>query len=260
VEWSVLSGRRLQLTLHDQKNSSIARLLAIDDDVDLCESLRTYLEPEHFQLECSHRGEEGLKRALSQDFDFVILDVMLPGINGFEVLRRLRAQSGVPVLMLTARGDEVDRIVGLEIGADDCLSKPFNARELVARIHAILRRSRYEVDSPGSRRYPGVLTVGDVCLDSGTRTVHQGDSAVELTAVEFDLLELMLRSAGRVLSRDLLAAKVLDRQLSPLDRSIDNHISQLRKKLGARREGFERIKTIRGVGYLYSKTSTNESS
>ena len=245
------------MTQFDQNSSSIARLLAIDEDVDHCELLRTYLEPEHFQLECSHRGEEGLERVLSQDFDLVILDVMLPGINGFEVLRRLRAQSSIPVLMLTARGDEVDRIVGLEIGADDYLPKPFNPRELVARIHAILRRSRYEADQHVSRRYSGVLIVGDVRLNSGTRAVYLGDSPVELTAVEFDLLELMLRSAGRVLSREVLTAKVLDRKLSPLDRSIDNHVSQLRKKLGARCEGFERIKTIRGVGYLYSNTSTD---
>jgi DNA-binding response OmpR family regulator len=247
------------LTLNVQKSSSIARLIVIDDDVDLCELLRTSLELEHFQLECSHQGEEGLERVLSQDFDFLILDVMLPGMNGFEILRRLRAQSNIPVLMLTAKGDEVNRIVGLEIGADDCLPKPFNPRELVARIHAILRRSRYEAVERGSRRYPGLLIVGDVRLDTGTRTVHQGDSGVELTAAEFDLLELMLRSAGRVLSREVLAAKVLDRELSPLDRSIDNHISQLRKKLGARCEGFERIKTIRGVGYLYSNASSDAS-
>ncbi len=248
------------MTQDDQNSSSVARLLVIDDDVDHCEFLRAYLEPEHFQLECSHRGEAGLERALSQGFDLVILDVMLPGINGFEVLRRLRAKSRIPVLMLTARGDEVDRIVGLEMGADDYLLKPFNPRELVARIHAILRRARYEADEPGSRRYPGVLIVGDVRLDSGTRSVNRGDSPVELTAVEFDLLERMLRSAGRVLSREVLAAKVLGRELSPLDRSIDNHISQLRKKLGARCEGLERIKTIRGVGYLYSKTSTDTAS
>jgi two-component system response regulator CpxR len=250
----------VQLTENDEDRSTIARLLAIDDDVKLCESLRTYLELEHFQFECSHRGEEGLSRALSDGFDLVILGAKLPGISGFEVLRQLRFGSRVPVLVLTAQGDEVDRIVGLEIGADDCLSKPFNPRELVARIHAILRRSRYEAGESRSKRYPSVLSVGDVRMDSGTRTVYKSGSPVALTAVEFDLLERMLHSAGSVLSREELAAQVLDRELSPLDRSIDNHISQLRKKLGAHCEGIERIKTIRGVGYLYSNSEANANS
>ena len=179
---------------------------------------------------------------------------MLPGISGFEVLRRIRTGSGVPVLMLTARGDDVDRIVGLEMGADDYLPKPFNPRELVARIRAIQRRvepRRERAADP--ERAPGRLIVGDVQLDPGARVVLQEGRPVDLTSVEFALLELLLRAAGQVVTREELAKEGLGRRLSPYDRSIDVHVSSLRKKLGHQLGETERIKTVRGVGYLYGR-------
>src|SRR6266446_7617242 len=173
------------------------QILIIDDDVALCELVTEYLEPHGFQIKSVHRGDTGAEAALSGDFAIVVLDVMLPGLNGFEVLRRLRAESKVPVLMLTARGDDVDRIVGLEIGADDYLPKPFNPRELVARIRAILRRTR-RTEPHGAAAVPEVVRVGDVELDPATRSVRHAGQAVDLTSVEFSLLEVLLREAGRV--------------------------------------------------------------
>ncbi len=227
------------------------QILVIDDDVALCELVLEYLQPLGFQIEAVHRGDVGAERALSGKHSIVVLDVMLPGLNGFEVLRRIRAESKIPVLMLTARGDDVDRIVGLEIGADDYLPKPFNPRELVARIRAILRRTKSH--EPGDHTTPRVLTVGDVELDAGTRVVRRAGDSVELTAVEFDLLERLLRAAGRVITREELSREVLGRSTSPFDRSIDMHISNLRKKLGHQVGDVERIKTVRGVGYIYAQ-------
>jgi DNA-binding response OmpR family regulator len=229
------------------------QILIIDDDAALCELVTEYLEPLGFQIESVHRGDSGAERALAGEHSMVVLDVMLPGLNGFEVLRRIRAESKVPVLMLTARGDDVDRIVGLEIGADDYLPKPFNPRELVARIRAILRRAK--PDEPAGRTRTKLLTVGDVELDMGTRTVYRGGDAVELTAVEFDLLEKLLRSAGHIITREELSKDVLGRSVSPFDRSIDMHISNLRKKLGHQFGNIERIKTVRGVGYIYAQVN-----
>lgn len=230
------------------------RILIIDDDVALCELVTEYLEPLGFEIEAIHRGDEGAKRALEGKHSIVVLDVMLPGLNGFEVLRRIRAESALPVLMLTARGDDVDRIVGLEIGADDYLPKPFNPRELVARIRAILRRT--SADAGGVPTKP--LRVGDVELNVGTRMVRCAGKLVELTAVEFDLLEKLLRAAGRVIRREELSKEVLGRSPSPFDRSIDMHISNLRKKLGSHAGATERIKTVRGVGYIYAEVGTSE--
>ncbi len=229
------------------------QILIIDDDVALCELVTEYLEPLGFQIESVHRGDAGAERALAGEHSLVVLDVMLPGLNGFEVLRRIRAESKIPVLMLTARGDDIDRIVGLEIGADDYLPKPFNPRELTARIRAILRRTTSEapVDQVLEKR----LQVGDVELDSGTRAITRGGQNVELTAVEFDLLEKLLRSAGQIVTREELSKQVLGRSSSPFDRSIDMHISNLRKKLGHRADATERIKTVRGVGYIYAQVS-----
>jgi len=229
------------------------RILVIDDDVDLCELLTDYLTPEGLQVEAVHDGDRGADRALSGDHALVVLDVMLPGISGFDVLRRIRAGSKVPVLMLTARGDEVDRIVGLEMGADDYLPKPFNPRELVARIRAIQRRVE-----PGREREPGSgkaaekVVVGDVQLDPGARVVLQRGQPIDLTSVEFALLEVLLRAAGQVATREDLAKEGLGRRLSPYDRSIDVHVSSLRKKLGHQLGGAERIKTVRGTGYIYT--------
>lgn len=225
------------------------QILIIDDDVALCELVTEYLEPLGFKVDSVHRGDAGADRALAGKYSIVILDVMLPGVNGFEVLRTIRAQSKLPVLMLTARGDDVDRIVGLEIGADDYLPKPFNPRELVARIRAILRRTGAEPLSSGTAK---PLIVGDIELDPGTRVVRRSGKMIPLTAVEFDLLEKLLRGAGRILSREDLSKEVLGRNTSPFDRSIDMHISNLRKKLGHQVGAVERIKTVRGVGYIYA--------
>ena len=228
-------------------------ILVIDDDVDLCELLTDYLTPEGFQVEAVHDGERGADRALSGDHALVVLDVMLPGISGFDVLRRIRAGSKVPVLMLTARGDDVDRIVGLEMGADDYLPKPFNPRELVARIRAIQRRveSRLERES-GPAKAAERVVVGDVQLDPRARVVLQRGHPIDLTSVEFALLEVMLRAAGQVVTREDLAKEVLGRRLTPYDRSIDVHISSLRRKLGHQVGDMERIKTVRGTGYIYT--------
>jgi two-component system response regulator CpxR len=225
------------------------RVLIVDDDVELCELVAEYLTPEGFEVEAVHNGEEGLKRARSGEHVLVVLDVMLPGMSGLDVLRRVRAESRVPVLILTARGDDVDRIVGLEIGADDYLPKPFNPRELLARIRAILRRSQTPA-APSLER----ITVGDVELDPAARTVRRTGELVELTSVEFGMLEALMRASGQVVTREQLAQSVLGRKFMPYDRSIDMHVSKLRKKLGDS-DGAERIKTIRGVGYVYTRPS-----
>ncbi|MGH9943437.1 MAG: response regulator [Pyrinomonadaceae bacterium] len=228
------------------------KILVVDDDVELCELVVEYLAPEGFNVETVDDGLEGVERALANDYAIIVLDVMLPSINGFEVLRRLRARSRTPVLMLTARGADVDRIVGLELGADDYLPKPFNPRELVARIHAILRRTQTRSETDGSTASSETLTVGDVRLNVGARTVHRGGELIELTSAEFDMLTKLIANAGRVVSRDELAGAALGRPLAPLDRSVDMHISSLRRKLGHEVNGIERIKTVRGTGYMYT--------
>lgn len=224
----------------------LEKILIIDDDAELCEMLSEYLRKEGFEVESVQHGTRGLERARTGNYDLLVLDVMLPGMNGFDLLRELRTASEVPVLLLTARGDELDRIVGLEIGADDYLPKPFNARELLARIRAIGRRNARTAASP---KHP--VSVGDVELDPGTRTITLNGKVLDVTTVEFNLLEMLLRAAGNVVSRDDIASTVLGRELSPFDRSIDVHISKLRKKLGNLPNGRERIKTIRNTGYMY---------
>lgn len=225
----------------------VDRILVIDDDVELCSLVSEYLRPEGFQVDAVHDGKNGLTRALSGDHLLVVLDVMLPGMNGFDVLRKIRDSSRIPVLLLTARGEDVDRIVGLEIGADDYLPKPFNPRELVARIRAILRRTQGKSETA----VPDVIRVGDVELDPATRSVLHRGKPVELTSVEFDLLQVLLREAGRVVTREALVDKVLGRKFSPFDRSIDMHVSKVRKKLGDSDSG-DHIKTIRGAGYIFA--------
>jgi two-component system response regulator CpxR len=232
-----------------------AELLLIDDDRELCQLLEQYLTSEHFKVEIVTDGELGIELALLGRHNAVILDVMLPGINGFEVLRRIRAHSDVPVIILTARGEEVDRVVGFEIGADDYVSKPFSPRELAARIRAILRRANHKEIQHVSTKIRKKITVGDICLDPGSRSVTHSGQPVELTSVEFGLLEILLHSAGRVVTRDQLCKEVLDRDLSPIDRSVDMHISRLRKKLGIEGDPHNNIKTIRGVGYLYTQSA-----
>ena len=228
------------------------QILVIDDDIELCELLNDYLSGEGFVIETVNNGKQGAEEALATEYDLVILDVMLPEMNGFDVLRKIRESSKVPVIMLTARGDDIDRIVGLELGADDYLPKPFNPRELVARIRAIQRR--VEVAEPTSSSDPGFveLNVGDIVLCKTNRMVKRAGDNIELTSVEFNLLEVLLTRAGEVISRDDLVEKVLGRRLSAYDRSIDVHVSALRKKLGHYDGNTERIRTIRSVGYLYS--------
>ena len=247
------------------------RILVIDDDMELCELLRDYLRPEGFEVEAVHNGFEAIARALSEEHALAILDVMLPGVSGFEVLRRIR-EGGcrVPVLMLTARGADVDRIVGLEMGADDYLPKPFNPRELVARIRAVKRRAGAAASqlNPGATAGPAGgdvagpnksagraprIAVGDIELDAGARAAFKAGVAVELTSVEFSLLEELLQNAGRLLSREELSNRILGHGVfSPYDRSVDVHISNLRKKLGPGQGGIQRIKTVRGSGYVYA--------
>ena len=227
----------------------MSRILVVDDDLDLCELLAKYLRREGFEFEMVHNGEAGVHRALAGAYALIVLDVMLPNMNGFEVLSQIRARAQTPVLMLTARGDDVDRIVGLEMGADDYLAKPFNPRELVARIRAILRRSRVDAEAPPAEQ----LVIGDIDLDKATRRVTRAGKPLTLTAVEFDLLEALMRAAGRIVTREELVKAILGRDLTPYDRSIDTHVSNLRKKLGHYVDGIERIKTVRGVGYIYAR-------
>ena len=220
------------------------RVLIVDDDVALCELLAESLNTEGFAIEAVHNGPRGLERALSQDHALVILDLMLPGMGGLDVLRRIRARSQVPVLILTARGEDVERIFGLEIGADDYLPKPFNPRELIARMRAILRRTVRAAAAIEP------LIVGDIRLDPAAREVRLRDALLALTSVEFTLLEMLLQHAGRVVTREQLTETVLGHKLGPFDRVIDVHVSNVRKKLGSSHGG-ERIKAVRGSGYLF---------
>jgi two-component system, OmpR family, response regulator CpxR len=224
------------------------KVLIIDDDEELCELVSEYLAAEGFETTCVHDGAEGLEKARSGEFDLAILDVMLPKMNGFEVLASLRQSSELPVLMLTARGDEADRIDGLESGADDYISKPFNPRELLARLRAILRR----IGPDDEQAQPERLNVDDLELSRTARSVVREGEELGLTSVEFELLSTLLKNAGSVIRKEDLSETVLERPLSPYDRSLDMHISNLRKKLGPRKDGSERIKTIRSVGYIYT--------
>jgi len=220
-------------------------VLVVDDDVELCASLKRLLKMDGFSVKAVHDGESGVRNALEGKYELVVLDVMLPGGDGRKALRRIRLTSRVPVIMLTARGDEADRISGLEGGADDYLPKPFNPRELVARMRAVLRRNS------GSAP-PEVLRIGDLQIERGKRRVVRNGDDVALTGAEFDILLLLVRSAGKVLSREEIAEAALGRSIGVFDRSIDNHISNLRKKLGAHVGEVERIQNVRGTGYVYA--------
>ena len=217
-------------------------LLIIDDDAELCALLAEFLAREGFSLVSEHDGQKGLDMALEGDYALVVLDLMLPSLDGFAVMKQLRARSRVPVLMLTARGEDVDRIVGLELGADDYLAKPFNPRELVARIRAILRRAQ----APSKGR----LEINGVTIDPGARSVTCDGHEIEMTTLEFDILEVLMRAAGRVVSRDALMESMYNRKATPFDRSIDMHVSHLRRKLESDRA---LIKTVRGVGYQFCR-------
>jgi two-component system, OmpR family, response regulator CpxR len=220
-------------------------VLLVDDDVELCHSLRRLLGMDGFSVKAVHDGDSGVQHALKGEYGLVILDVMLPGGDGRKVLRRIRLTSQVPVIMLTARGDEADRIAGLERGADDYLPKPFNPRELVARMRAVLRRK-------GASPPQKIFKIGDLLIDCGQRRVIRNGVDVALTGAEFDILLLLVRSAGRVLSREEIAEAALGRSMGFLDRSIDNHVSNLRKKLGPLSGEAERIQNVRGAGYVYT--------
>ena len=219
-------------------------VLLIDDDVELSSMLTEYLGKNGFRVRTAHRGDTGLKSALQRPWALILLDVMLPGMDGFEVLKRIRAESTVCVLLLTARGEDVDRIVGLEIGADDYLPKPFNPRELLARMRAVLRRNVAQA-SPHS----AVLRVSDLELDPAARKVEKAGKVLDLTDVEFGLLEALMQSAGKVVSREDLSTSVLGRPFDPFDRSLDMHVSRLRRKLSQSSGDEEQVKTIRGIGY-----------
>ncbi len=235
------------------------RILVVDDDEKVCDLLTRYLSREGFEVEIVDNGRDGLEKACSGLFDMVLLDVALPVLNGFDVLRSVRVRSDVPIVMLTGDGDEVDRIVALEVGADDYLTKPFNLRELLARVRAILRRTNYGRALRDAAESETRLVVGDVEMNTGTRSVIRAGEDVELTALEFNLLEILLRSAGRFVLREELIQTIFNRAPYPYDRSIDVHISKLRKKLGHKAQGIERIKTIRNVGYLYSRSKAEQS-
>jgi DNA-binding response OmpR family regulator len=254
VRTNLNQDRNLSLPQGSKTDKSSAcpaqRILVVDDDGELCELVAEYLAADGFQVAAVHNGIQGVEEALSGEFELVVLDLMLPGIEGYEVLRRIRSQSSIPVIMLSARGEETDRIRGLETGADDYLPKPFNPHELAARIHAVLRRASARA-AEIVQSAPGRVVLGDVTLDAGARLVLCRNQEVDCTSVEFDLLEVFLRNPGRVIPRGELSRAVLGRELGPLDRSIDVHVSNLRKKLGPLLDGGERIKTIRSAGYLY---------
>jgi two-component system response regulator CpxR len=221
------------------------RLLVVDDDRKLAGLIRDYLTPMGYEVEMRHNGPDGLAEALANPYMAVILDVMMPGMDGFGVLRELRKKSDVPVLMLTALGDEADRIVGLELGADDYLPKTFSSRELLARLRAVTRRTRIQPQESAVRE----LVAGPLRLCEETHTVVLNDAPLDLTTLEFSILASLLKSRGRVKSRERLIEEVSERRFDVFDRSIDVHVSSLRRKLGDDAKNPRFIRTIRGIGY-----------
>jgi DNA-binding response OmpR family regulator len=233
--------------LSDQEADS-RRVLLVDDDPQLCSMLAEYLQREGFVVSTVHNGQAGVDAIAEGGIDVVVMDITMPVMDGFEALRRIRTISDVPVVMLTARGDEVDRIVGLEIGADDYLPKPFNPRELTARLRAVLRRASL---SPTAVSGNDALEHGSVRIEPGSRRLLKHGESVSVTATEFVIAELLLRSAGQIVTKDDLMEKALGRRLTPYDRSLDTHIANLRRKLGTADDGSSLIKTVRGQGYLF---------
>ena len=227
------------------------KVLIIDDDKKLCRLIKDYLEPMGYDVEAAYTGIEGLKMAFAGDFHVVILDVMMPGIDGFEVLRMLRKETDLPVLMLTARGDETDRIVGLEMGADDYIPKTFSTRELLARLRAVTRRYFKSDASTGPVANEELMISGDLVISRTSRTARLGAKTLDLTPVEFDLLVCLAKAPGRVLSRDQLLDAVAGRNYEVFDRSVDVHVSSLRRKLGDNSRDPKFIKTVRSAGYMF---------
>ncbi len=225
----------------------MSKVLIVDDDVDLTVMLSQFLIREGFQVHAVHDGETGVAQALGGDYSVVVMDIMMPRISGIEALRRIRGASNVPVLMLTARGDNIDRIVGLDMGADDYVPKPFNPGELVARIRAILRRveGREAATSRGAR----VLQAGGLTLWLGSRRAQWQGQPLELTGTEYTLLEVLARHAGQLISKQEISVQAFGQPLGPFDRRIDVHISSIRQKLGVRSDGQSWIQSVRGQGY-----------
>ncbi|WP_420588551.1 response regulator transcription factor [Bacterioplanoides sp.] len=221
-------------------------ILLVDDDLELCELLKRYLERELFKVTLVHDARNGLEEALTGKYQAVILDVMLPGGNGVEILRSIRQRSDLPVLMLTAKGDEMDRIEGLEIGADDYMPKPANPRELAARLRSVLRRNR-TADVADTN-----IELDELMINLDQHQVSREGNVLDLTATEFNILCVLAREAGKVVEKNRLAEQSMQRSLTLYDRSLDMHLSNLRKKLGPNRNGDQRIKTVRGIGYIYS--------
>ena len=225
------------------------KILLVDDDIELCALLKEYLQNEGFEVTVAHDGQKGLELTHQNLFDLIILDVMMPVLNGLDTLRRIRASQTTPVIMLTAKGETVDRIVGLEMGADDYLPKPCNPRELTARINAILRRN-----DAGDKPQEDELEVDDLFLHTRSHSVFFRKKPVTLTGAEFTVLELLMRAAGEVISKELLTERALNRKLTPYDRSIDVHVSNIRKKLSADGANKDLIINIRGAGYMLTRT------
>lgn len=223
------------------------KILLVDDDQELCELLARYLQREGIDSDQVHTGSEGLAQGLAQPYDAMVLDIMLPGMSGLEVLTELRKKSSLPVVMLTAKGDEMDRIVGLEVGADDYLPKPCNPRELLARLRAVLRRS--QADNTASDE--SVIRIDELVIDHSQHQVLKNDEPLELTVTEYNILNTLVSHLGKVVEKNQLAEEAMSRSLTLFDRSLDMHLSNLRKKLGVHDGGQTRIKTIRGVGYMY---------
>ena len=236
---------------HQKEISSNMKILMIDDDKKLCRLVADYLEPMGYDVSAAHDGDAGLKMALQGEFHAVILDVMMPKMDGFEVLKRLRQESNIPVLMLTARGEETDRIVGLEMGADDYLPKTFSSRELLARLRAVTRRYNLSKQQPKPAQSNALLVFGGLEIDNDARTVRLDEESILLTPIEYDLLARLAGSAGRVLTRDQLLDAVSGRSYEVFDRSIDVHISSLRRKLGEDPRNPRFIRTVRSAGYMF---------
>ncbi|MCG6503367.1 response regulator transcription factor [Kingella sp. SNUBH-2017] len=225
----------------------MSRVLLVDDDDTLTELLAEYLGAEGLEVSRAPDGEKGVQEILNNPYDVVVLDSMMPKMNGLDVLKTVRAQSKIPIIMLTAKGDDIDRIIGLEMGADDYVPKPCQPRELLARINAILRRAQQSGENPASNA--SSITASNVTLYPAKRQAEVGDKPLELTSTEFNLLEVLMRHAGQVVSKDTLSEEALDRKLAKFDRSIDVHISSIRHKLG----DASLIQTVRGLGYLFVK-------
>ena len=242
---------------HENSPSRI-NVLIIDDDKKLCRLVKDYLEPMGYDVDAAHTGTHGLEKVLAGDFHVVILDVMMPEMDGFEVLKRLRKESDIPVLMLTARGDETDRIVGLEMGADDYLPKTFSSRELLERLRAVTRRSFKSEPHPGPNAMDQALILGNLQINQTSRTVRLGTDILNLTPIEFDLLVCLAKTAGRILTRDQLLDAVSGRSYDVFDRSVDVHISSLRRKLGDDSRNPRFIKTVRSAGYMFIDPRSQE--